>query len=118
MNPVPTAILAEKGMNVVIGSSVIPSLSDRLHRKQQHQLRRPPDVVHIVMGAMEIMESEIFKTRMRPMDILIQPDVARFSTLDYNQVHEIIAAGQVAAHLQVDRIRQLLAPRPRPRPTS
>lgn len=117
VNPVPTSVLADKGMNIIAASSVIPSLRDRIQRKQQQQSGRAPNVVTILMGAMEIMESEIIKTRQRPMDILIQPDVARFSTLDYARVHEIVAAGQVAAHLQASKIRQLLTPRPRPRPT-
>ncbi len=118
VNPVPTSILAHKGMNIVAASSVIPSLRDRIHRKQQLQSGRAPHIFNIVMGAMEIMESEIIKSRLQPMDILIQPDVIRFSTLDFNKADEIIAAGQVAAEKQVERIRQLLAPRPRPRPGS
>ncbi len=116
VNPVPTSVLANKGMNIVAASSVIPSLRDRIHRKQQLQSGRAPHLFNIVMGAMEIMESEIIKSRLQPMDILIQPDIIRFTTLDFNKVDEIIGAGEAAAQKQVDRIRQLLAPRPRRRP--
>jgi len=62
------------------------------------------------------MESEIIKVHLQPMDIVIKPDVVRFTTLDYSKLHEIVAAGEAAAHAQVSRIRQLLAPRPRSRP--
>jgi NTE family protein len=116
VNPVPTSVLESKGLDVVVASSVIPSLRERVHRKQQLQSGRAPNVFNIVMGAMEIMESEIIKTHLRPMDVVIQPDVVRFTTLDYGKVHEIVTAGEVAARAQLGRIRQLLAPRPRPRP--
>jgi NTE family protein len=117
VNPVPTGILADKGANIVIASNVIPSLQARLHRQAQRQQMRPPNVIGIVMGAMEIMESEIIKSRMSPVDVLIQPDVARYATLEYDKALEIIRAGEEAAAREVARIQQLLTPRPR-RPES
>lgn len=113
VNPVPSQLLADKGMNIIMASNVIPSLEDRLHRREQKREGRPPNAVGILMGAMEIMESEIIKTRMGPVDILIQPDVARYGTMEYNKVHELVQRGEEAAWLQIPHIRQLLAPRPR-----
>lgn len=113
VNPVPSQLLADKGMNIVMASSVIPSLEDRLHRREQKREGRPPNVFGILMGAMEIMESEIIKTRMGQVDVLIQPDVARYNTMEYNKVEELIQRGEEAAWLQIPHIRQLLAPHPR-----
>jgi NTE family protein len=113
VNPVPSQLLADKGMNIIMASSVIPSLEDRLHRREQKREGRSPNAFGILMGAMEIMESEIIKTRMGPVDVLIQPDVARYGTMEYNKVQELIQRGEEAAWLQVPHIRQLLAPRPR-----
>ena len=61
------------------------------------------------------MESEIIKSRMGPVDILIQPDIARYGTLEYDKVNEIIKRGEEAARSQIPAIRQRLAPNPRKR---
>ncbi len=114
VNPVPSQLLADRGTNIIIASNVIPSLEDRLHRREQKREGRPPNVIGIVMGAMEIMESEIIKSRMGPVDVLIQPDVARYGTLEYEKVQELIRCGEEAARQQIPHIRQLLAPHPRP----
>jgi NTE family protein len=113
VNPVPTQLLADKGMNIILASNVIPSLEDRLHRREQKREGRVPNVIGIVMGAMEIMESEIIQTRMGPVDVLIQPDIARYGTMEYDRVNEFIRRGEEAARRQIPQIRQLLAPRPR-----
>ncbi len=113
VNPVPTQLLADRGVNVIVASNVIPGLEARLHRKAQKREGRPPSAIGILTGAMEIMESEIIRSRMGPVDVLIQPDVAQYGTLEYDKVHEIIQRGEEAATQQIPRIRQLLAPCPR-----
>ncbi len=113
VNPVPTQLLADKGISIILASNVIPSLEDRIHRRELKREGKLPDVVGIVMGAMEIMESEIIKSRMGPVDVLIQPDIARYGTLEYDKVREIIQRGEEAAREQIPNLRQHLAPRPR-----
>ena len=67
----------------------------------------------ILTGATEIMESEIIKTRMGPVDVLIQPEIARYGTFDYDKVPEFIKLGEEAARAQMPAIKQLIAPHPR-----
>ncbi|MBI3912977.1 MAG: cyclic nucleotide-binding domain-containing protein [Chloroflexi bacterium] len=113
VNPVPSQLLADKGIDIILASSVIPNLEDRLNRRELKREGRAPNVIGIVMGAMEIMESEIIKTRMGPVDVLIEPNVGQYGTLEYDKVHEIIQRGEEAARLKVPHLKQLLAPRPR-----
>ena len=113
VNPVPTQLLADKGVSIILASNVIPSLADRLHRRELRREGKLPNVMGIMMGAMEIMESEIIKTRMGPVDILIQPDVARYGTFDYEKANELIQRGAEATRAQIPAIKQLIAPRPR-----
>ncbi len=113
VNPVPTQLLADKGISIILASNVIPSLDDRIHRRELRREGKLPNVMGIFMGAMEIMESEIIKTRMGPVDVLIQPDVAPFGTFDYEKVHELIQCGVEATRAQIPAIKQLFAPRPR-----
>lgn len=115
VNPVPTSVLAAKQADIILASNVIPGLPERMHRRVLRQQGRPPNVISIVLGAIEIMESEIIKSRMQQADVIIAPEVGHFSTLDYDRVADIIQAGREAAQRALPRIRQLLAPRPRAR---
>lgn len=114
VNPVPTQLLADRGMSVILASNVIPSLEDRLHRRELKREGKLPNVVGILTGAMEIMESEIIKSRMGPVDVLIQPDVATYGTMEYDKALEIIRRGEEAARAQIANIRERIAPHPRP----
>lgn len=113
VNPVPTSILKDKQADIVVASSVIPGLPERMHRKEQLKTGKAPNVVSIILGAIEIMESEIIRQRSDAIDVLITPDVAQFTTLEYARVDEIIQVGREAAELALPQIRQLLAPKPR-----
>jgi NTE family protein len=113
VNPVPTQLLADRGANIILASSVIPSLEDRLHRRELKREGKIPNAIGIIMGAMEIMESEIIRTRMGPVDVLISPNIARYGTFEYDKAREFIQRGEEAARAQLPTIRQLFAPRPR-----
>ncbi|MDE3091867.1 MAG: patatin-like phospholipase family protein, partial [Chloroflexota bacterium] len=113
VNPVPTQLLADKGVSLILASNVIPSLEDRINRRELRREGKMPNVMGILMGAMEIMESEIIKTRMGPVDILIQPDIARYGTFDYDKSPDLIRRGEEAARVHIAAIKQLLAPHPR-----
>jgi len=113
VNPVPTSILKDKRADVIVASSVIPGLSERMHRKEQLKTGKAPNVVAIVMGALEIMESEIIRQRAEAIDVMIQPDVAQFTISDFDRVEEIIQVGREAAQRALPQLRQLLAPQPR-----
>jgi NTE family protein len=113
VNPVPTQLLADKGINIILASNVIPSLEDRIHRRELRREGKLPNVMGILMGAMEIMESEIIKTRMGPVDVLIQPEIERYGTFDYDKAPELVQRGEEAARAQIAAIKQLVAPHPR-----
>lgn len=113
VNPVPTSVLKDKKADIVVASSVIPGLPERMHRKEQLKTGKAPNVVSIVLGAIEIMESEIIRSRSEAIDVLITPEVAQFTTLEYARADEIIQAGRKAAECALPKIRKLLAPRPR-----
>ncbi len=113
VNPVPTSVLIDKQADIVIASSVIPGLPERMHRKEQLKTGKAPNVVSIILGAIEIMESEIIRQRSDAIDVLITPDVAQFTTLEYARADEIIEVGRAAAERALPQIRQLLAPKPR-----
>jgi NTE family protein len=117
VNPVPSQVLSARGMNVIITSNVIPTLHERM-RWQRGQLEKgASSLIDIMLNEREIMEGEIIRSRMNPVDVVIQPDVARYHVRQYDKAREIIQAGEDAARLQIPYIRKLLAPRPRKQPS-
>lgn len=113
VNPVPTSVLKDQNADILVASSVIPGLPERMHRKEQLKTGKAPNVMSIVLGAIEIMESEIIRARSESIDVMIAPDVARFTTLEYDRVDEIIQVGRDAAERAIPQLRHLLAPKPR-----
>jgi NTE family protein len=113
VNPVPTSVLKNKNADIVVASNVIPGLAERMHRQEQLKTGKAPNVVSIVLGAIEIMESEIIRARSEAIDVVITPDVAQFTTLEYDRADDIIQVGREAAWRALPQLRQLLSPKPR-----
>jgi NTE family protein len=109
VNPVPAEILAEKGANIIIASSVIPSIEEERVRGQAaaHHYKTP-NFLGVLSNMMAIMEREIIKTRMSPVDILIKPKVEVFTSMDYDKAEEFIRLGSEAAEQQLPLLQKLL----------
>jgi len=112
VNPIPTSVLAQRGADVIIASSVIPSLEDRLHRQTQVREGRSPSMLGVLVNMMEIMESEIIRTRMNPANVVITPAVEIYSATEFDKAAEFIRLGEEAAHREMERIKHLVTPRP------
>jgi predicted acylesterase/phospholipase RssA len=62
VNPVPTDILAQKGADIIIASSVISGLEEQAHYRRARKGESSPNFLGVVMNMMGIMEREIIKT--------------------------------------------------------
>ena len=113
VNPVPVQVLINRGMNITIVSNVIPTLPERVRWKREQVEKDRATLIDIILNEREIMEGEIIRSKMTGVDVLIQPDVARYHVRQYDKAVEIIRAGEQAARLHIPQIRKLLAPRPR-----
>jgi NTE family protein len=119
VNPVPASVLAGEA-DIIIAVSVIPSLTDRLHRRELLESGRVPNLLAVFFGDREIMEAGIIESRMGQVDVLIQPDVTRFGTFDWEtpSVDEMIAEGERAARRMLPDIQACLRPRAQSGPGS
>ena len=115
VNPVPTSVLAERGADLIIASSVIPSLEDRQQRKALRREGRVPNLVGVLLGVMEVMESEIIKSGMSPANVVIRPPVENIGAQEFERAPELIQLGVDAANRALDQIKQLFVPLPRER---
>jgi len=113
VNPVPTGILAQKGADIIIGSSVISSLEEQARRRRERKEGSPPNFLGVVMNMIGIMEREIIKTRMMPVDVVINPKVGIYSAMEYDKAEKLIRLGEEAAQEEIGRIKELISPQRR-----
>jgi NTE family protein len=108
VNPVPATVLAEKGANIIIASSVIPSIEEerargRLTAKDHYR----PTFLGVLSSMMAIMEREIVKTRMNPVDVLIRPAVEMYTAMDYDRADDFIRLGEEAAKRELPALQKI-----------
>jgi NTE family protein len=110
VNPVPANILAEKGANIIIACSVIPPVEKgRAQNLAAANRRGDPSFFGVLGNMMAIMEREIIKTRMNPVDVLIQPRVEIYTSMDYEKAEDFIQLGREAATQELPRLQKLLS---------
>jgi predicted acylesterase/phospholipase RssA/CRP-like cAMP-binding protein len=111
VNPVPTDILAQKDADIIIASSVISSLEEQAHYRQAKKGESSPNFLEVVMNMMGIMEREIIKTKMMPVDVVINPRVGIYSFIEFDKAKDLIRLGEEAAQEEIGRMKELISPR-------
>jgi predicted acylesterase/phospholipase RssA/CRP-like cAMP-binding protein len=111
VNPLPASVLAKHEANIIIGSSVIAGFAENIGRRAT-AAGKDLNIYDVVARQMAIMEREIIKTRMGPINALIRPRITTFSTKDFDKATEIIRAGEEAARQALPKVQALLAPKP------
>jgi NTE family protein len=108
VNPLPASVLAEKGADIIIASRTIPSLEGERGGAAQSSRRWKSlnNILGVLSNYQSIMEREIIKTRLSPVDVLIHPRVEIYSAMDYQHAADFIRLGEEAAELAVKEIRQ------------
>jgi len=108
VNPVPANVLVEKGADIIIASSVIPPIEKGWLLGQAADRRKAPSFLSVLGNMMAIMEREIIKTRMNPVDVLIQPRVEIYTSMDYDKANEFVQLGREAAEQELPNLKNLL----------
>jgi NTE family protein len=109
VNPVPASVLAEKGANIIIASSVIPSIEEERARGQVAARKQgQPNFLGVLSSMMAIMEREIVKTRMNSVDVLIRPKVEVYTSMDYDKAEEFVQLGRDATLKELPVLEKLL----------
>ncbi len=107
VNPLPASVLAEKGADVIIASRTIPSLEDEREGAQtSRRWKSLSNILGVLSNYLSIMEREIIKTRLSPVDVLIHPRVEIYTATDYQHATDFIRLGQEAAEQVLGEIRQ------------
>jgi NTE family protein len=109
VNPLPASVLAQRGANIIIGSSVIAGFREEARLKDASG-HKNLNILDIVTRHMAIMEREIIKTRMGPVNVLIRPRIETFTAMDYDKARDLIRVGAEAAREMLPRVQALVAP--------
>ncbi len=108
-NPVPATILADRGADIIIASSVIPSMEEERSRNQNNLSEQgQPNFLGVLSSMMSIMEREIVKTRVDTIDVLIRPKVEIYTAMDYDKAEDFVRLGEEAAVSCLPMINTLL----------
>lgn len=111
VNPLPASVLAQRGANIIIACSVIAGFEEEARLKGTTSGQNL-NFFNIVSRQMTLMEREIIKTRMGPVNVLVRPRIETFTTMDYDKAADLIRVGEEAARESLPKIRALLAPHP------
>jgi NTE family protein len=107
VNPLPASVLAEKGSNIIIASRTIPTLEgEREGAQSGRRWKGLNNILGLFSNYQSIMEREIIKTRLNPVDVLIHPRVEVYTAMDYQHANDFIRLGEEAAEQAIEEIKQ------------
>ena len=107
VNPLPASVLAEKGADIIVASRAIPTLEgEREGAPTSRRWKSLNNMWGVVSNYQSIMEREIIKTRLNPVDVLIHPRVEIYTAMDFQRAADFIRLGEEAAEQAIDEIKQ------------
>lgn len=104
VNPLPATLLRDKGADIIIGSSVIQSLSESYSGRRD----KMPHILQSVFNIVSAMEAEVVTKQLPDIDFLIQHNVKAKHTLDFEHALATVQAGEEAARQMIPQIKQAI----------
>ena len=100
VNPLPTNVLRDAGVGIVIASNVAGQASEIVLNQ------RLPGLLQVIGRMINAMEREVIRNLLPLADVVIRPRVEASSTFDFGSIDEFVKHGVDAAN---DRILDVLA---------
>jgi len=107
INPLPASVLAQRGASIIIGCSVIAGFAQEAQLKGTSS-GRALNFFHVINRQKALMEREIIRTRIDPVNVLIRPRIETYTTMDYDKAAELIRIGEQAAQEALPKIQTLI----------
>lgn len=102
VNPLPTNVLRDAGVGVVIASNVAG---------QQVTIdvdEKAPGLMQIMGRMLNATERQVIRSLLPLADVVIRPRLSASSTFDFSDIEGAVDAGATAANARLDEIRALL----------
>ena len=108
--PVTAVLPAENGTDSRSLGALLRNGASTLLAQLLRQDRQQPGYFDVLVGAVNIMQDQITRTRLAgdPPDILVQPRLTHISVMEFNRAGEAIAAGEMAMQALLPALQQLL----------
>lgn len=104
VNPLPADILRKHGADIVLASSVIQPLKKSYSGPKD----KMPSMLQTIFNIFSAMEAEVVEKQFPFIDILIQHNISARSTLDFENVDEMIRSGEDAARQALPQIKKII----------
>jgi NTE family protein len=98
LNPTPVDVAHKMGADIVIAVDLVPT----------NPVTNVSNMFDVIIQALDIMEREMLKNRLKYCDVLIKPDVAHISPSSFEAVDECVGLGESAAEAALPDIIRLL----------
>jgi NTE family protein len=104
VNPLPANVLREHGADIVLASSVIQPLKKSYSGAKD----KMPNMLQSIFNIFSAMEAEVVEKQFPFIDILIQHNISARSTLDFENVDDMIRSGEDAARQALPQIQKII----------
>ncbi|MBI4387205.1 MAG: patatin-like phospholipase family protein [Elusimicrobia bacterium] len=125
VEPVPSRVVSQMGADILISvnltlptfkrkrtthpaSSKTGLLAEQLKELGLPEALQAPNMLQVLFQMIYAMEYEIAQSRLDPVHVVIQPEVASFSWTELHRAREIIERGERAVEEALPKIRALL----------
>lgn len=95
---VPITVARDMGADIVIGVDVGMISSEG----------KLTSIFDVIAQTIQVMEREIFRYRAMNADVMITPDVGGYSATSFDEIEELISAGEKAARNALEQIKEVL----------
>lgn len=111
VNPVPVSAVRRMGADFIIAVNVIPDVADRAHwlEKEKVKSSKEPNLIHIIMQSIYIGTQSLVNSCLRGANIVIEPYVVHFGTIEFHHVEELVQQGKLAAQESIPEIKRQLS---------
>jgi NTE family protein len=99
IHPVPAIVARDMGADVVIGVEL---------NKPGATAEPPRNLLHIMLQSLALVQRPQVENSLREADVVIQPELSSFSSMELERVDDMIRAGREAAEATMPAIRSAL----------
>ncbi len=111
INNIPADVLARKGCNFVLASTVTAKLEQEfcgIRADQPTKKHGSPSFLKVIMRGQLVQSFNMNSVGVQPADFVIEPDVTAFDLSAFEQTDELAAVGERTTKEVIENIKQLL----------
>ena len=109
INVVPVSVARASGAEFVIAVNVLPQQLGSPHKKDGLPDNGPPGLMSVLLNTIDIFSIHCVKASLPSANIIIEPQTAGFTLIDFAEAGELMLQGEMAAINAIPDIRRHMA---------